>query len=58
MSGTFHGKVALVTAAAAGIGDTIATSEQAEAILWLCSDSAAMVTGHVLPVDGGWMARC
>jgi NAD(P)-dependent dehydrogenase (short-subunit alcohol dehydrogenase family) len=36
----------------------IATGEQAEAILWLCSDSAAMVTGHVLPVDGGWTARC
>lgn len=36
---------------------TIATSEQAEAIGWLCSEQAAMVTGHVLPVDGGWTAR-
>jgi NAD(P)-dependent dehydrogenase (short-subunit alcohol dehydrogenase family) len=31
--------------------------EQAAAILWLCSNDAAMVTGHVLAVDGGWTAR-
>lgn len=35
----------------------IATSEQATAILWLCSDAASMVSGHVLPVDGGWAAQ-
>ena len=35
----------------------IATSEQANAIAWLCSHEAAMVTGHVMPVDGGWTAR-
>ena len=29
----------------------------AAAILWLCSNDAAMVTGHVLAVDGGWTAR-
>ncbi|WP_380879601.1 short chain dehydrogenase [Sphingomonas sp. DBB INV C78] len=36
---------------------TIAPAEQAEAIMWLCSDAAAMVTGHILPVDGGWTAQ-
>ena len=35
----------------------ISPAEQAAAILWLCSGDAAMVTGHVLPVDGGWTAR-
>jgi NAD(P)-dependent dehydrogenase (short-subunit alcohol dehydrogenase family) len=35
----------------------IEPSEQAAAILWLCSNDAAMVTGHVLAVDGGWTAR-
>lgn len=35
----------------------IETSEQAEAIAWLCSDAAAMITGHNLPVDGGWAVR-
>jgi len=35
----------------------IATSEQADAIAWLSCKEAAMVTGHVLPIDGGWTAR-
>jgi len=34
----------------------IKPSEQAAAILWLCSDAAAMVTGHTLQVDGGWLS--
>jgi len=25
----------------------------AEAVIWLCSDVASFITGHVLPVDGG-----
>ena len=35
----------------------IEPGEQAAAILWLCSPEAAMVTGQVLAVDGGWTAR-
>lgn len=30
--------------------------EVAEAIVWLCSDSASFITGHALAVDGGWIA--
>jgi len=30
--------------------------EQAEAAVWLCSDAASFVTGHVFPVDGGHLA--
>jgi len=36
----------------------LATPEQiASAILFLSSDAARMITGHTLPVDGGWVAR-
>ncbi|MBS1604560.1 MAG: SDR family oxidoreductase, partial [Bacteroidetes bacterium] len=27
-----------------------------EAVVWLCSDAASFVTGHAMPVDGGWTA--
>jgi len=30
--------------------------EIAEAVLWLCSDSASFITGHVMPIDGGLSA--
>jgi NAD(P)-dependent dehydrogenase (short-subunit alcohol dehydrogenase family) len=30
--------------------------DQADAVVWLCSDQARMVTGISLPVDGGWLA--
>ncbi len=39
------------------IGRLVEPIEQAYAILWLCSEEAAMVTGHNIPVDGGWAAR-
>ena len=32
-------------------------TEVADAVLWLCSDAAAFLTGVVLPVDGGYTAR-
>jgi NAD(P)-dependent dehydrogenase (short-subunit alcohol dehydrogenase family) len=31
--------------------------EMAEAVMWLCSDAASFVTGHVMPVDGGMTAQ-
>jgi NAD(P)-dependent dehydrogenase (short-subunit alcohol dehydrogenase family) len=31
--------------------------EVADAVVWLCSDRAGFITGHALPVDGGWVAR-
>ncbi len=31
--------------------------EVAEAVIWLCSDSASFVTGQTLAVDGGWVAQ-
>ena len=31
--------------------------EVAEAVVWLSSDAASFVTGHSLPVDGGYVAQ-
>jgi NAD(P)-dependent dehydrogenase (short-subunit alcohol dehydrogenase family) len=38
------------------VGRMGAPEEVAEAIVWLCSDSASFITGHALAVDGGWIA--
>ncbi len=27
--------------------------EMAEAVIWLCSDAASFITGHMMPIDGG-----
>ena len=32
-------------------------SEVAEAVVWLCSEAASFITGHAMPVDGGWTAH-
>ena len=31
--------------------------EVAGAVGWLCSDAAAFITGHALPVDGGFLVH-
>jgi NAD(P)-dependent dehydrogenase (short-subunit alcohol dehydrogenase family) len=39
------------------LGRMVETYEVADAIHFLASDAAAMITGHTLPVDGGWVAQ-
>lgn len=51
------GKIAAELIKCHAIKRAIDPSEQAAGILWLCSSGASMVTGHVLPIDGGWTAR-
>jgi NAD(P)-dependent dehydrogenase (short-subunit alcohol dehydrogenase family) len=39
------------------LGRLVEPEEVASAVVFLASDAAAMITGHTLPVDGGWLAR-
>lgn len=39
------------------LGRLAAADDVAAGILFLASDAASMVTGHVLAVDGGWLAQ-
>lgn len=43
--------------AATPLGRLVEPEEVAAAIVFLASDAASMITGHTLPVDGGWLAR-
>jgi len=44
-------------AAAEPMGRVGRPEEVADAVIWLCSDTATFVTGHTLAVDGGWLAQ-
>ena len=39
------------------MGRLASPEEVAEAVVWLCSDAASYVTGHMMSVDGGLTAR-
>lgn len=38
------------------LGRIATAKEVAQAILFLCEDNSEFITGHLLPVDGGWSA--
>jgi NAD(P)-dependent dehydrogenase (short-subunit alcohol dehydrogenase family) len=56
-SGVDIEEVAKHTGAMHPLGQPITAEDCAEAAVYLCSDRAANVTGVLLPVDGGYVAR-
>ncbi|KAM3108280.1 SDR family oxidoreductase [Phormidesmis sp. 146-33] len=36
------------------MGRIVRPQEVANAVVWLCSDQASFITGHTLPIDGGF----
>ncbi|MGK7905136.1 MAG: SDR family oxidoreductase [Hormoscilla sp.] len=43
--------------AAHPIGRIGRSEEVAKAVIWLCSDAASFITGHSLPIDGGYTVQ-
>lgn len=39
------------------MGRAVKAGEVADAVVWLCSDRASFITGHTLPIDGGFTAQ-
>jgi NAD(P)-dependent dehydrogenase (short-subunit alcohol dehydrogenase family) len=56
-SGVDVEEVAKHTGAMHPLGKPITAEDCAEAAVYLCSDRASNVTGVLLPVDGGYVAR-
>jgi len=39
------------------MGRMVEPEEVAQAVIWLCSDASSFVTGHIMAVDGGFLAQ-
>ena len=50
-------KIAQGVGATHPLGKPILAEDCAEAAVYLCSDNASNITGVLLPVDGGYVAR-
>ena len=46
-----------LAASAVPMGRVGEAEEVAEAVVWLCSNRASYITGHVLPIDGGMLCQ-